>query len=217
MDYDAVAVGPLDLAAGIDFLNGEGTLPWLSANLRDNRQQPLFPSHTVVSRGGIAIGIIGLTGHQDSLPQDVAVSDWRDLLPQIVAELRGSCQLLVVLSTLSEADNRELMHSFPDIHVLLSADRQRGNIAPVVENRSLTAQTANQGRYLGILDLSWMPGATLPRSDRSAATVVLGNEDRQIVTAYSGESLPLRKNLAEDPIIAAKVKEALERIRQRQP
>jgi len=51
MAYDAVAVGPYDLAAGIEFLkNGHPQeFPWLSANLTDRQNTPLFPAVKIMS------------------------------------------------------------------------------------------------------------------------------------------------------------------------
>ena len=217
MDYDAVAVGPLDLAAGSDFLTGEATLPWLSANLRDSQQQPLFASHKVVSRRGIDIGIIGLTGQEDGVPPGLVIADWRGLLPQLLAQMQGSCQLVVVLSTLPEADNRELIRRFPEVHVLLSGDRHRGNIAPMHENRTVLAQTAAQGKYLGILDISFDLATPLESQGSVVGRVPLGSGARQLFATFSGQSLPLGPKLSEDPAIAIKVKEANEKIRQRNP
>jgi len=207
----------LDLAAGIEFLTNQASGPWLSANLRDRHDQPIFPGERVINRGGLAIGVIGITGDIETGGGEYRLADWQEVVPNILERLLASCDLLVVLSSLAEADTRELLRRHPEIHVLLSADRQRANVAPMLSNRSLTTQTANQGRYLGILNLSWFPGATPAKSGLPSAAVALGNGTRQIWATFSGESLPLGKNLAEEPVIATKVKEALERIRQSQP
>lgn len=214
MNYDAVAVGPLDLSAGSDFLAGEGALPWLSANLRDHNNRPLFPGETIVKRGGLAIGIIGLSGGIDPRDQNYQLADWREILPHSLARLQSSCDLLVVLSTLSGDDNRELLRLFPAVHVLLTADRQKGNVAPMLDNRTVTAQAANRGQYLGILDLSWV--AARDSADKAADPnrVLLGDGTRQLWATFTGQALPLGRNLPEDPLTATMVKEADARIRQ---
>jgi 2',3'-cyclic-nucleotide 2'-phosphodiesterase (5'-nucleotidase family) len=214
MNYDAVAVGPLDLAAGSDFLAGEGALPWLSANLRDRNNKPLFPGETIVSRGGLAIGTIGLSGGIDPRDQRYQLIDWREILPNSLAKLQSSCDLLVVLSTLSGDDNRELLRLFPEVHVLLTADRQKGNVAPMLDHRTVTAQAANRGQYLGILDLSWVPAKDSANKASDPSRFLLGNGSRQVWATFGGQALPLARNLPEDPLTAAMVKEATERIRQ---
>lgn len=214
MNYDAVAVGPLDLAAGSDFLTGEGALPWLSANLRDHSNKPLFPGETIVSRGGLAIGIIGLSGGIDTRGQNYQLIDWREILPDSLARLQSSCDLLVVLSTLSGDDNRELLRLFPEVHVLLTADRQKGNVAPTHDNRTVTAQAANRGQYLGILDLSWIPAKDSDGKAPDPSRFLLGNGARQIWATFGGQTLPLARHLPEEPLTAAMVKEADARIRQ---
>lgn len=211
MDYDAVAVGPLDLAAGSNFLVSDASLPWLSANLRDHRGQAIVPGEKIIARHDLTIGVIGLTGDID--PADAyRLVDWREVLPEIVARLQASCDLLVVLSSLSQADNRELAERFPEVHVLLGADRQKGNVAPQTDNRTLTAQTANQGKYLGQLDLTWLPGAAV-----SGGGMALGNGARRIAATFGGETIPLAKNLPEDPVIAAKISATNEMMRRQQP
>jgi 2',3'-cyclic-nucleotide 2'-phosphodiesterase (5'-nucleotidase family) len=214
MNYDAVAVGPLDLAAGKEFLIGEGALPWLSANLRDHDNKPLFPGEAIVNRDGLTIGIIGVSGGIDTRDQSYQLVDWREILPNTLARLQSSCDLLVVLSTLSAADNRDLLRLFPEVHVLLTADRQKGNVAPTYDNRTVTAQAANRGQYLGILDLSWVPAKG--KTDRSPdpSRVLLGNDTGQVWATFGGQALPLTRNLPEDPLIGALVKEADGRIRQ---
>lgn len=214
MNYDAVAVGPLDLAAGSAFLTGEGALPWLSANLRDHNNKPLFPGETIVNRGGLAIGIIGLSGGIDTRSQDYQLVDWRGVLPHSLARLQSSCDLLVVLSTLSDDDNRDLLRSFPEVHVLLTADRQKGNVAPMHDNRTITAQAANRGQYLGILDISWVPAKDSANKAPDPPQILLGNGSRQVWATFGGQALPLARNLPEDPLTASMVKEAAERIRQ---
>lgn len=215
MNYDAVAIGPLDLAAGSDFLAGEGALPWLSANLRDHNNKPLFPSETIVNRGGLAIGIIGLSGGIDPRDENYQLIDWRELLPNILARLQSSCDLVVVLSTLTGDDNRELLRLFPEVHVLLTADRQKGNVAPMLDHRTVTAQAANRGQYLGIIDLSWVPAKDSADKAPDPSRFLLGNGSRQVWATFGGQALPLALNLPEDPLIGAMVKEADARKRQK--
>jgi 2',3'-cyclic-nucleotide 2'-phosphodiesterase (5'-nucleotidase family) len=214
MSYDAVAVGPLDLAAGSDFLAGEGALPWLSANLRDRNNKPLFPGEAIITRGGLTIGIIGLSGGIDPRDQSYQLIDWRQILPNTLARLQSSCDLLVVLSTLSGDDNRELLRLFPEVHVLLTADRQKGNVAPMLDHRTVTAQAADRGQYLGILDLSWVPEKDSANKASDPSRFLLGNGVRQVWATFGGQALPLARNLPEDPLTATMAKEAAEHIRQ---
>ena len=58
MAVDAVAVGPHDLAAGIDFLLAARSkgFPWLSANIVDRNGVPLLAPSLTMSRCGVDVG-----------------------------------------------------------------------------------------------------------------------------------------------------------------
>lgn len=77
MGYDAVAVGPIDLAAGIGLLKSglEQGFPWLSANITDDNNRPIFPATKVLNRGGLRIGVAGLSGTPSSQTQGMRFAD----------------------------------------------------------------------------------------------------------------------------------------------
>jgi len=160
MAVDAVAVGPHDLAAGIDFLLAARSkgFPWLSANIVDRNRVPLFAPSLTISRSGIDIGIIGLTGSGAPLPQGTQLADWRETLPRQLRHLAQSSDMVIVLSTLSPAENVEMIKQHPEIDILITADHSQGNVAPTITGRTLTTQTQSQGKYLGQLVINWLPG-----------------------------------------------------------
>ncbi|HSO10331.1 MAG TPA: hypothetical protein VLR45_10115, partial [Desulfoprunum sp.] len=160
MAVDAVAVGPHDLAAGIDLLLAARSkgFPWLSANIVDRNRVPLFAPSLTIKRSGIDIGIIGLTGSGAPLPQGTQLADWREILPRQLRHLAQSSDMVIVLSTLSPAENVEMIKQHPEIDILITADHSQGNIAPTITGRTLTTQTQSQGKYLGHLVINWLPG-----------------------------------------------------------
>lgn len=155
--YDAVAVGPYDLPAGIDFLRETGAkgFPWLSANVVNENGLPVFEPFRKISKNGLTIGVIGLTGHGSVLPGRIQIVDWDLALRPLLETLSPSCDLIVVLSSLTEEDNRRLMEAYPAVDILFSADRRLGNVHPKVVRSTLTAQVVSQGKYLGKLDIDW--------------------------------------------------------------
>jgi hypothetical protein len=66
-------------------------------------------------------------------------------------------ELLVVLSSLEEKDNTELLELFPQIHILITANQQQGNLTPKITGRTLVTQTSPQGKHLGVLNVDWLP------------------------------------------------------------
>lgn len=203
MAYDAVAVGPNDLAAGVEFMKKsqpEG-FPWLSANLTDKQHKPIFPAVKVIERGAIKIGVIGLTGQIDAPSQGILVTDWRKVLSEQLAGLTQECQLVIVLSSLTVDDNTELTLQFPQVQVLITADKQQGNVVPKLENSSLVTQTSSQGKYLGVLNLDLLPGS--PWFDPEQTST--GGESRRLRSRFEGAFIGLSKNLPEDQQIVDRI------------
>lgn len=188
MAYDAVAVGPNDIAAGQKFLQdaAERGFPWLSANIVDGNQKPVFKPAMVVERAGLAIGIIGLTGPTNIADRGIAVADWRKALAEQLTALEHSADLIVVLSNLLEQDNAELTSTYPQVHILVTANRHQGNIQPQIVKSTLVTQTHSQGKYLGMLDLDWHPGRDWGKDFAQENLLLhdrLGIFDRQLLRA----------------------------------
>jgi 2',3'-cyclic-nucleotide 2'-phosphodiesterase (5'-nucleotidase family) len=157
MGYDAVAVGPLDLVAGIDFLKNQHNahFTWISANLVNTDNSPVFKSYIIKKTGQSKTGIIGLTHRATFLPSDLHIVDWQTILPKLLQKLSKECDHIILLSNLPQKENVEIAQAYPDIRVILSADLQFGNLSPVLNNNTLITQTANRGQYLGLLNIEW--------------------------------------------------------------
>jgi len=214
MAYEAVAVGPYDLAAGIEFLKiGQAKgFPWLSANLMDKTGNPLFPATKIVQRDGIKIGLIGLTGKVAATSQGIILGDWRKILPGHLKQLSKECQLIVALSSLSGSDNTELARQFPEVHLLITADQQRGSVAPALERDTLITQTMSQGKFLGVLNIDWIPGGSWDKNQVPEQQGSQGKAPQNLINKFNSNFIPLNKNLPEDPQISALVESVKQRI-----
>jgi 2',3'-cyclic-nucleotide 2'-phosphodiesterase (5'-nucleotidase family) len=64
MGYDSIAVDPLDLATGSEFLKTQNKpiFPWISANLLNTDNHPIFRPFIIKQIGQFTTGIIGWTG-----------------------------------------------------------------------------------------------------------------------------------------------------------
>jgi 2',3'-cyclic-nucleotide 2'-phosphodiesterase (5'-nucleotidase family) len=157
MGYDAVAVGPLDLAAGTDFLKQQGGshFPWISSNLLNADDSPVFRPFIIKKTGQSRTGIIGLTGKTASLPANLHTGDWHTILPAQLQIVSQQCDHIILLSNLSTNDNDEIALHYPNLHIIISVDPQLNNPSMTVNNNTLITQTAQQGKYLGRLDVVW--------------------------------------------------------------
>ncbi len=149
MAFDAVNIGPKDLTGGISFLKDSVGSPWISANFYDSSGLPVFPQYIVKDIGSLKFAVIGVTTSPRKLAKDYIYKDWQDILPGIIAELENTAQFIVLLSTYPAEVNTDIAERFAQIRVIVSADRNRGNLQPRLINNALLTQTADQGKYLG--------------------------------------------------------------------
>ena len=166
MGYDAVAVGPLDLAAGAEFLQKQDkpAFPWISANLLNTDNHPVFRPFIIKQTGQSTTAIIGLTG-TSALPASLHTGDWQTILPAQLQILAKKCDHIILLSNLPEKENYEIARHYPEIRIIISADPQFSNLSPVINNTTLITQTAQQGKFLGRLGIQWGRGTWEPDRD----------------------------------------------------
>ncbi len=157
MAYDAVAVGPYDLAAGVDFLTSrdKAQMPWVSANILTKDNSPVFSPYLIKDIDRSRIGIIGLTNETSPLPSDLHLADWRTVLPPLFQSLAQKCDHIILLSNLSNTENYEIARQYPQLDIIVSADLRYRNLGPIITHNTLITQTAAQGKYIGKLDIAW--------------------------------------------------------------
>ena len=171
MQYDAVAVGRNDLAAGLSFLKEQAErtkFTWLSANLvRKTDKKPIFSASLIRKFGNLTVGIIGLTGHDGKVKfrdnEDAVILPWPKVLPEYIAHLSPRCDLLILLSNYKSDQNQKIAESFEDIHLIIQSTPRSGNSDPKLINKSLIAQTGKQGKYLGWMLIDWQQSRTWGR------------------------------------------------------
>ncbi len=157
--YDAVAVGPLDLAGGLPFLQQtkQDNFPWISANIFDENEQLLFKQVVTKTIQGHDIVITALSGQSRKPLPGVHIKSWEEVLPNLLHSIRqkNKNSLIVLLSSLSDKENRLIAQEFNDIHILISAHQKKGNVAPQLISNTLITQTAKQGKHQGLLEITF--------------------------------------------------------------
>jgi len=157
MNYSAVAVGPFDLAAGLDFVQDTARIgmPWISANLYDLEGNLLFKPYISIKLAGIRIAVVGITGSIVSKNNKYHVSKGIEELGKLIPELSSAHEFIIVLSNLSHSQTLELTKLIPEVKIVVGADRRKGTITPFVSNTAIVTQTGSQGKYLGVLTVFW--------------------------------------------------------------
>lgn len=135
--------------------------PWISANIFDENGQHLFRPAIISKVGTLSVGIIGLTGKGINAYPGARVGDWRESLPEQIAQLQATCDMLILLSNLSDDENLEIAQNYRQLDIIVtSSPTQSGDITPFVFGDSLLAQSEGRGKYIGKLQLKWHPYGT---------------------------------------------------------
>ena len=185
MQYDAVAVGRNDLGGGLSFLKEQAVrakFTWLSANLvHKTDKKPIFSASLIRKFGNLTVGIIGLTGHDGKIQfqgnEDATILPWQEVLPNHIADLSSRCDLLILLSNNTTAQNLEIAKSFEEIHLIIQSQPSSRNSAPKLTNKSLIAGTGKQGKYLGWMLIDWQQSKTW---GRKGATKELATKKQEL-------------------------------------
>ena len=153
MGYDAVGVGPYDLAAGVDFLLSLPRLPWVSANLVRADGSAVFPPLRVLERKGMRIAVTGLTG-EVRLGKGYRLRPWDKALEDAVAAAgRKGCGFIVLLSSMKNRDWLAISRRFPKIRVVIESGPHGANLPPVIHGRLLRCGVQSRGKSIARLDL----------------------------------------------------------------
>jgi 5'-nucleotidase/UDP-sugar diphosphatase len=217
MGYDAMAIGNHEFDYGeaiFEWQKNRAPFPVLGANINHRgTNHPFAQKHTIIERGGIRIGVVGILG-QDAAQTAIApnhndeidVTDPAEAVRKSVEELRADVDLVVLLThqghtapmqTDAEADPRldrdidkdiALADAVPGVDVLFGGHADAGTWKPVVSpiNGTLIMQTFGQATYLGYLQL------TLDARTRD-------------IKSYDGRLIPVDSDQLEpDPVIEQK-------------
>ncbi|MDW7773146.1 MAG: UshA-like (seleno)protein [Desulfobulbaceae bacterium] len=163
MQYSAIGVSSYDLAAGSEFLEHmqkKYQVPFVSMNLvRKPDGKPVFTPYILKQLGDASVAVLGLSDISAASSQhgDLSALSWQETLPQIVDEAAGKAEMIILLSSFPEQINREIANRFKNINLILQSAGSTANRAPKLTGNTLIAQTASQGKYVGMIDIAWNP------------------------------------------------------------
>jgi 2',3'-cyclic-nucleotide 2'-phosphodiesterase (5'-nucleotidase family) len=169
MGYDAMAVGQLDLAKGIDVLvqrAQEARFAILSCNLvRKGTRELILRASTVIERDGVRYGILGVT--EPEAVQSPGVADVADILDPIEAvraalpDLQARSDVVIVLSHLGIEGDHSLAQAVSGIDIIVGGRDRELMRAPQIEGNTVIVQNGYDGEFLGRLDVTVNQDGTL--------------------------------------------------------
>jgi 2',3'-cyclic-nucleotide 2'-phosphodiesterase (5'-nucleotidase family) len=162
MDYDALALGPLELSLGPEVLTqrmAEAQFPMLSANVvLTGTEELLAAPYTILDIGGRRVGILGLTRPPDTPHSHFHVLDPRGVALERVPELGDLVDSVIVLTNVSYRAAQEIAKAVPGIDLLVAALPgqlpERASRMPSTGTLVVTAEqplTGHTGRRVGRL------------------------------------------------------------------
>ncbi|MCS5609698.1 MAG: hypothetical protein NZ961_04755, partial [Candidatus Poribacteria bacterium] len=208
-----VNVGGFDLAAGKAYLQqivDSTEIPFISANIIDNKSGELvFPPHHIISKGGVTIGVIGLTNLLPTHIRDLQISDFVKAGEEQIAELKPQVDVVVVLANVNRDKNKLMNEAFTDAdYIFLSRNTIRtrpGTKQPV--NGPFTYGSNIQGKYLAQIDLQ-ITALDSPLVDISSIQAQLDNIDRRLERFQNKDpNTPLDEIYGDQPRILKLIEE----------
>ncbi len=199
LGYDAATLGYNEFQRWslVEYLLSESRLPLVTTNVevkRNDKWEPLGVPYLIVQRGGLRIGVLGLTEKSD-LPSWVLRSraDSLRVLPVVDAarracvDLDGRVDLVVALVASKANPSRSLPREVPEIDVVVA-----GPGVCSVGGQALT-KTQSRGMSLGITHLVVSPSGKL--------------------LSHEGHNVALTRAHREDPVIARDAQRVVEESR----
>lgn len=123
MGYDAAALGPNDLALGVNAIRqriDEAEFPILSANAVITAGDELLATPYVLRQfDGHTIAIIGLSGGDGT--HEIAVRDPLEAARRTVAEVLHQADVIIVLSSARQEKNTQIAETVPGVDLIISA------------------------------------------------------------------------------------------------
>jgi 2',3'-cyclic-nucleotide 2'-phosphodiesterase (5'-nucleotidase family) len=158
MGYDAMALGEGDLAAlGLSILQQriqEANFPVLSANaVLAATTERLVEPYLIREMGGHRVAIIGLTGPLTTT--EVIILDPLETTKQMVAELKGHADVILLLSHAGLSTNHRIINAVPEIAFVISGGGKGVTPSPLLtaDGRMTlhpdSPTAGHAGRYIG--------------------------------------------------------------------
>jgi len=168
MGYDAMGIGAYELLQGLDVFaarRAEANFPFVSANLLTRDGTLLAEPYIIVERGGIKVGIIGITEpdgeifmRTSGLTGMLKTRDAADTLAEYIPLVRAKADIIVVLSRLGLDRDRTIAGEVPGIDVIIGSNARTLMEKPERVGDTIIVQQGYQGEWLGRTEIAYDEG-----------------------------------------------------------
>ncbi|MDM5299374.1 bifunctional UDP-sugar hydrolase/5'-nucleotidase [Bacillus pumilus] len=162
LGYDGVTIGnnegitlPHDK---LDQLYEEAQFPVILSNLYENGQRPSWakPYHILTLENGLKICVLGVTIAYTPVYQKLGwnMTDPFDSIREMLDEVRGQADVILLLSHLGIIHDREVARDFPEIDLILGSHTHHLLENGEMNNGVLLACAEKYGHYIGCVELT---------------------------------------------------------------
>jgi 2',3'-cyclic-nucleotide 2'-phosphodiesterase (5'-nucleotidase family) len=164
MGVDVLNMGVYDLSNGINYIKAKEKkllFPLVSANITSlSTQDLIFRPHVIKTVNRIKIGIFGITRPYDNIlnlpiSNEIHFDSPFTSADRTVKELQNKgCALIVLLSQLSQEDNKRIAQEVPGIHFILGSSSKQLLPDPEVVGRTAILSPGAGGTHMGVLQIT---------------------------------------------------------------
>ena len=183
---DAINVGELELALGVDYLKDlekKQDLPFVSANIVDDKNQLVFKPYVIKNLDNFKVGIIGIMGNSSDVSKlmdeivgtTLSVLDPMETLETRVAELKDKTDFIIVLTHQHIGRNWVIARKIAGVDVIVGGHHKQKLQTPYEANNTFIVQSGEKGQHQGILEveiaadgIKTVQNTLVPMSDKIA-------------------------------------------------
>lgn len=203
MGCDAVGIGADELRLGAKAfakVTKKASFPFVSANVVSKHGRQISDPSIVKNAGGLRWGIFSLMSANASAK--APTPDWKVLDPvstgnQVVEELQGKADIIILLAAMPLHELRALLPQVPGITIAVAGHNPSGLRRPLQVEGAIVVSSYGYGRYLGMLTLS-LRDPTAPFVDEARIMVLereLAVVEGKIKAGASGSFTELKQKM----------------------
>lgn len=161
-----MSIGELDLVLGLDALKElekKQNFPFVSANLVDEKDAPIFKPYVIKKVNGKNVGIFGLIGDTSDMASKVneltggaaSVQDSLKAAESIAKELSGKVDYLIALT--HQGTNRDwvLARRVPGIDLVVGGHDKQNTKEPNIAEKTLLVQAGEKAQHVVCWKYPW--------------------------------------------------------------
>ncbi|MBN2581501.1 MAG: hypothetical protein JXL80_00425 [Planctomycetes bacterium] len=169
MGYDALAVGDQELREGLPQfreLAMQYRLPYVASNLRGADGKHLAPPYVIKTLAGVKVGIFAIVADagegwyvfdEKAFPEGVTRQGAREAVAEVLAELEGKVDYIVLLSQQDKSLDCKLAYEFPQINLIVGGHDEKLITKPIRIGHTLVVNAGVAGDFVGIVRLGIDP------------------------------------------------------------